>query len=218
MPFPAGGTTDTLGRLIGQKLGPALSTIILMDNKGGAGGSIGSEIASRATPDGLHLAGRHHQPARHQCQPVPKLAYDPIKSFALIVLIGSNPVMLVVAQNSPFKTLQDVIAIAKAKAKTITSASAGSGTFQHLSVELLGFKSRTQLIHVPYKGSSPAIADVMGGQVEMMFETTVVTAEHFLSSKLRALAVTSSKRLEGFPNVPTVAESGASGLANFEVV
>jgi tripartite-type tricarboxylate transporter receptor subunit TctC len=123
--------------------------------------------------------------------------------------------VLVVGQNSPYKTLQDVLAAARAKPKTLSSASAGSGTSQHLALELLGFKSGTQFIHVPYKGSGPAIQDVIGGQVDMMFDTTVVAGPHIQSGKVRALAVTSAKRLESLPNVPTVAESGVPG---FEVV
>lgn len=215
VPFPAGGTTDILARLIGQKLGPALGTTIVIDNKGGAGGSIGSEIASRAPTDGYTLLGGTISSHAINVSLYPKLGYDPIKSFSPVVLIGSNPVVLVVGQNSPYKTLQDVLAAAKAKPKTISSASAGSGTSQHLSLELLGFKSGTQFIHVPYKGSGPAIQDVIGGQVDMMFDTTVVAGPHIQSGKVRALAVTSAQRLVSLPNVPTVAESGVPG---FEVV
>jgi tripartite-type tricarboxylate transporter receptor subunit TctC len=128
------------------------------------------------------------------------------------VLIGSNPVMLVVGEKSPYKTLQDVLNAAKAKPGTITAASAGSGTSQHMALELLGYKSGTKFIHVPYKGSGPAIQDVIGGQVDMMFDTSVVAGQHVQSGKLRALAVSSSKRLEAFPNVPTVAEAGVPGF------
>ena len=218
VPFPAGGTTDILARLIGQKLGPALGTTIVVDNKGGAGGSVGSEVAARAPADGYTILGGTISSHAINVSLYPKLGYDPIKSFSPVVLIGSNPVVLIVGQNSPYKTLQEIIAAAKAKPKTISSASAGSGTSQHLSLELLGFKSGTQFIHVPYKGSSPAIQDVIGGQVDMMFDTTVVAGPHIQSGKVRALAVTSSKRLESMPNVPTVAESGIAGLAGFEVV
>ena len=218
VPFPAGGTTDTLGRLIGLKLGPVLGTTILIDNKGGAGGGVGSEIASRAAPDGYTLLGGTISSHAINVSLYPKLGYDPIKSFSPVALIGSNPVVLVVAQNSPYKTLQDVLAAAKARPQTVSSASAGSGTSQHLALELLGFKSGTQFIHVPYKGSGPAIQDVIGGQVDMMFDTTVVAGPHIQSGKLRAIAVTSAKRLESLPNVPTVAESGIAGLAGFEVV
>jgi tripartite-type tricarboxylate transporter receptor subunit TctC len=173
VPFPAGGTTDILGRLIGQKLGPVLGTTIVIDNKGGAGGGVGSEVASRAPADGYTLLGGTVSSHAINVSLYPKLGYDPIKSFSPVVLIGSNPVVLVVGANSPYKTLQDVLTAAKAKPKTISSASAGSGTSQHLSLELLGFKSGTQFIHVPYKGSGPAIQDVIGGQVDMMFDTTV---------------------------------------------
>ncbi|WP_332775722.1 Bug family tripartite tricarboxylate transporter substrate binding protein [Polaromonas sp.] len=215
VPFPAGGTTDTLGRLIGQKLGPALGTTIVIDNKGGAGGSVGSEVAARAPADGYTVLGGTISSHAINVSLYPKLGYDPIKSFAPVALIGSNPVVLVVGQNSPYKTLQDVLNAAKAKPRTVSSASAGSGTSQHLALELLGFKSGTQFIHVPYKGSGPAIQDVIGGQVDMMFDTTVVAGPHIQSGKVRALAVTSAKRLESLPNVPTVAESGVAG---FEVV
>jgi tripartite-type tricarboxylate transporter receptor subunit TctC len=213
VPFPAGGTTDILGRLIGQKLGPILGTTIVIDNKGGAGGSVGSEVASRAPADGYTMLGGTVSSHAINVSLYPKLGYDPIKSFSPVALIGTNPVVLVVGANSPYKTLQDVLAAAKAKPKTISSASAGSGTSQHLSLELLGFKSGTQFIHVPYKGSGPAIQDVIGGQVDMMFDTTVVAGPHIQSGKVRALAVTSAKRLESMPNVPTVAES----VPGFEV-
>ncbi|MFZ2293489.1 MAG: tripartite tricarboxylate transporter substrate binding protein [Polaromonas sp.] len=215
VPFPAGGTTDILGRLIGQKLGPVLGTTIVVDNRGGAGGSVGSEVASRAPADGYTLLGGTISSHAINVSLYPKLGYDPIKSFSPVALIGTNPVVLVVGQNSPYKTLQDVLAAAKAKPMTISSASAGSGTSQHLALELLGFKSGTQFIHVPYKGSGPAIQDVIGAQVDMMFDTTVVAGPHIQSGKVRALAVTSAKRLESLPNVPTVAESGVPG---FEVL
>ncbi len=212
VPFPAGGTTDILSRLIGQKLGTVLGTTIVVDNRGGAGGSIGSELAARAPADGYTLVGGTVSSHAINVSLYPKLGYDPVKSFSPVVLIGSNPVVLVVGANSPYKTLQDVLAAAKAKPKTISSASAGSGTSQHLSLELLGYKSGTQFIHVPYKGSGPAIQDVIGGQVDMMFDTTVVAGPHIQSGKVRALAVTSAKRLESLPNVPTVAESGVPGF------
>ena len=217
VPFPAGGTTDVLGRLIGQKLGASLGTTIVIDNKGGAGGSLGSEIASRAAPDGYTLLGGTISSHAINVSLYPKLGYDPTKSFTPITLIGTNPVVLVVNQASPYKTLADVVTAAKAK-KTLNSASAGSGTSQHLALELLKSKAGIEITHVPYKGSGPAIQDVMAGQVDMMFDTTVVAGPHIESGKLRALAVTSAKRLATMPNVPTVAESGIAGLADYEVI
>lgn len=215
VPFPAGGTTDILGRLIGQKLGTALGTTIVIENKGGAGGSVGSELAARAPADGYTMLGGTVSSHAINVSLYAKLGYDPIKSFSPVVLIGSNPLVLVVKADSPYKTLQDVLAAAKAKPKTISSASAGNGTSQHMTLELLGFKTGTQFVHVPYKGSGPAIQDVIGGQVDMMFDTTVVAGPHIQSGKVRAIAVSSAKRLEAMPNVPTIAESG---VPDFEVV
>lgn len=218
VPFPAGGTTDTLGRLISQKLGTALGTSVVIDNRGGAGGSVGSEVASRAAPDGYTMLGGTISSHAINVSLYPKIGYDPIKSFAPVTLIGTNPVVLVVNAASPYKTLKDVLEASKAKPGGLSSASAGTGTSQHLSLELLAYKSGVKFTHVPYKGSGPAIQDVIGGQVDMMFDTTVVAAPHIQSGKLRAIAVTSAKRLASMPDVPTVAESGIKGLGDFEVV
>jgi tripartite-type tricarboxylate transporter receptor subunit TctC len=218
VPFPAGGTTDLLARLIAQKLGPALGTSVIIDNKGGAGGSIGSEVAARAAPDGFTLLGGTISSHAINVSLYPKIGYDPQKSFAPVTLIGTNPVVLVVNQASPYKTLKELLDASRAKPGGLSSASAGTGTSQHLALELMAFKSGVKFTHVPYKGSGPAIQDVIGGQVDMMFDTTVVAGPHIQSGKLRALAVTSAKRLASMPNVPTVAESGIPGLTDFEVV
>jgi tripartite-type tricarboxylate transporter receptor subunit TctC len=217
VPFAAGGTTDTLGRMIGQQLGTALGTTVVVENKAGAAGSVGSEAAARAAPDGYTLLGGTVSSHAINVSLYPKLGYDAIKSFSPVTLIGTNPVVLVVAANSPYKTLKDVLAAAKTKEGGLSSASAGTGSSQHLAVELLGYKSGVKFTHIPYKGSGPAIQDVMGGQVDMMFDTTVVAAPHIQSGKLRAIAVTSPKRLASLPDVPTVAESGVGGLADFQV-
>lgn len=218
VPFPAGGTTDVLGRIIGQKLGTVLGTTILVDNKPGAGGSVGSEVGSRAAADGFTMVGGTVSSHAINVSLYAKIGYDPIKSFTPVALIGTNPLVLVVNQASPYKTLKDVMEAGKGKAGGLSSASAGTGTSQHLSLELLAFRSGVKFTHIPYKGSGPAIQDVIGGQVDMMFDTTVVAAPHIQSGKLRAIAVTSAKRLASMPDVPTVAESGLAGLANFEVL
>lgn len=218
VPFAAGGTTDVLGRLIGQKLGTVLGTTIIVDNKPGAGGSVGSEVGSRAAPDGYTLVGGTVSSHAINVSLYPKIGYDPIKSFAPVTLIGTNPLVLVVNQASPYKTLKDVLEASKGKSGGLSSASAGTGTSQHLSLELLAFRSGVKFTHIPYKGSGPAIQDVIGGQVDMMFDTSVVAAPHIQSGKLRAIAVTSASRLASLPDVPTVAESGLPGLANFEVL
>jgi tripartite-type tricarboxylate transporter receptor subunit TctC len=218
VPFPAGGTTDVLARLIGQKLGTALGTSVVVENRGGAGGSVGSEVASRAAPDGYTLLGGTVSSHAINVSLYAKIGYDPIKSFSPVTLIGTNPTVLVVPASSPYKTLKDVVEASKGKAGGLSSASAGIGTSQHLSLELLAFKSGVKFNHVPYKGSGPAIQDVIGGQVDMMFDTTVVAAPHIQSGKLRAIAVTSPKRLPSLPDVPTVAESGIPGLADYSVL
>ena len=217
VPFAAGGTTDTLARLIGQQLGTALGTTVVVENKGGAAGSIGSEAAARSAPDGYTLLGGTVSSHAINVSLYPKLGYDPIKSFSPVTLIGTNPVVLVVAANSPYKTLKDVLAGAKGKQGGLSSASAGTGSSQHLAVELLAYKSGVKFTHIPYKGSGPAIQDVISGQVDMMFDTTVVAAPHIQSGKLRAIAVTSPQRLASMPDVPTVAESGVAELKDFQV-
>ena len=202
--FPAGGTTDILARLVSQKLGAALGTTMVIENKGGAGGSVGSEIAARAPADGHHLLGGTISSHAINVSLYPKLGYDPIKSFTPVYLYGTNPVVLVVAANSPYKTLRGLMMAAKANPGKLSGASAGNGTSQHLVQELLAFKGDVKFTHVPYKGSAPAIQDVMSGQVDVLVDTTVVS---------------SGKRLtDAFADVPTVAESGWPGTKGFEVV
>ena len=211
VPFPTGGTTDTLARLLAQRLGTALGTTVVVDNKPGAGGNIGSEFAARAAPDGYTILGGTISSHAINVSLYSKLGYDPVKSFAPITLIGSNPNVLVVPASSPYKSVGDIVAAAKASPGSIAFASAGNGTSQHLSGELFKTLAKVDLVHVPYKGSAPAIQDVMSGQVPMMFDTSVVAGPHIQSGKLRALAVTSGKRAAAFPNVPTVAEAGVPG-------
>jgi tripartite-type tricarboxylate transporter receptor subunit TctC len=192
---------------------------LVIENKGGAGGSVGSEIAARAPADGYHLLGGTISSHAINVSLYPKLGYDPIKSFTPVYLYGTNPVVLVVAANSPYKSLNDLLNAAKANPGKLSGASAGNGTSQHLAQELLAFKGGVKFTHVPYKGSAPAIQDVMSGQVDFMFDTTVVAGAHIQSGKLRALAVTSAKRLsDTLTDVPTVAESGWPGTQGFEVV
>jgi tripartite-type tricarboxylate transporter receptor subunit TctC len=215
VPFPPGGTTDILARTIALKLGPALGTTIVVENKPGAGGNIGSDFVAKAKPDGYTILGGTI--SSHAINPsiYPKMPYDAVKSFQPITLIGTNANVLVVGAASPYKTVQDVIAAAKAKPGSISFASAGNGTSQHLSGELFKALAGVSMEHVPYKGSGPAIQDVMAGHVPLMFDTTVVAAPHIQSGKVRALAVTSTKRVKSLPNVPTMAEAGVKG---YEIV
>jgi tripartite-type tricarboxylate transporter receptor subunit TctC len=211
VPFPTGGTTDILARLIGQRLGATLGTSVVIENKPGAGGNIGSEYAARAAPDGYTILGGTISSHAINVSLYAKLGYDPVKSFVPITLIGSNPNVLVVSAASPYKSVADIVAAARAMPGAIAFASAGNGTSQHLSGELFKSLAKIDLVHVPYKGSGPAIQDVMGGQVPMMFDTSVVAGPLVQSGKLRALAVTSARRAPAFPDVPTVAEAGVAG-------
>ncbi|HEX8884941.1 MAG TPA: tripartite tricarboxylate transporter substrate binding protein [Noviherbaspirillum sp.] len=214
VPFPAGGTTDILARLIGQKLGPALGTNVIIDNRPGAGGNIGSELVARAAPDGYTIMGGTISSHSINAS-LYKLSYDPLKSFAPITLIGTNANVLVVNPASPFKSVKELIAAAKAKPASLSFASAGNGTSQHLSAELFKTMTGIDMVHIPYKGSAPAIQDVIGGQVPLMFDTTVVAGPFIQSGKVRPLAVTSAKRVASLPDVPTMAEAGVPG---YEVV
>ena len=214
VPFPAGGTTDILARLIGQKLGPALGTTVIIDNRPGAGGNIGSEMVSRAAPDGYTIMGGTISSHSINAS-LYKLSYDPLKSFAPITLIGTNANVLVVNPSSPFKSVKELVAAARAKPGSLSFASAGNGTSQHLSAELFKTMTGIDMVHIPYKGSAPAIQDVIGGQVPLMFDTTVVAGPFIQSGKVRPLAVTSAKRVASLPDVPTMAEAGVPG---YEVV
>jgi tripartite-type tricarboxylate transporter receptor subunit TctC len=214
VPFPPGGTTDVLGRFIAQKLGPALGATVIIDNRAGAGGSIGSALGARAPADGYTIVGGTISSHAINVSLYPKIGYDPIKDYVPVSGIGTLPLVLAVKADSPFKTVQDVIKAAQA-GKHLTAASAGNGTSQHLSLELFKLKTGLKdLTHVPYKGSGPMLQDAIGGQFDMMFETSVGAIPHIHAGRLRALAVTSAKRNPQLPDVPTMMEAG---LKDFDV-
>ena len=205
--FPAGGTTDILARLVSQKLGPALGTTLVIENRGGAGGSVGSEVAARAPADGHHLLGGTISSHAINVSLYPKLGYDPIKSFTPVYLYGTNPVVLVVAANSPYKSLRDLMTAAKANPGKLTGASAGNGTSQHLAQELLAFRGDVKFTHVPFKGSADGVQAVLGGHV-MSHSDATGWAPQVEAGTMRLLATYGSKRTKRWPNVPTLNELG----------
>ncbi|WP_395056899.1 Bug family tripartite tricarboxylate transporter substrate binding protein [Polaromonas sp.] len=213
VPFPPGGNTDTIARLIAQPLSSALGTPVVIDNKGGAGGSVGSAIASRAPADGYTLLGgtisSHSINVSLYTTPI---GYDPVKSFAPIAMLGVSPLLLVVPASSPLRTLDDVLKASRAKNGGLSSGSPGIGTSPHMALELLASQSGVKFTHAPYKGSAPAVQDLVGGQLDMMFDTSLVVGPHIQSGRLRPIAITGSQRVPGYPQVPTIAESGQKGF------
>jgi tripartite-type tricarboxylate transporter receptor subunit TctC len=212
VPFAVGGNTDTLARVIGPKLSAALGQPVVIENKPGAGGNIGSDYVAKAKPDGHTILGGTI--SSHAINPsvYPNMPYDAVKSFEPVILIGSSPLVLVVGSETPYKTLKDVIAAAKAKPGELTFASPGAGTSPHLAGELFKTTAQIDMTHVPYKGSGPALMDVVGGTVPLMFDTMLVVGAQVKAGKLRPIAVASSKRLASLPNVPTFAEVGVPGV------
>jgi tripartite-type tricarboxylate transporter receptor subunit TctC len=212
VPFPAGGTTDILARAAAQKLTEALGQSVVVDNRPGAGGNIGAELVAKAAPDGYTLlmgtVGTHAiNPSLYA-----KMPYDHVKDFVPIILVAGVPNVLVVNPSLPINSVADLIKLAKAKPGTINFASSGSGTSIHLSGELFKTMAGVDMTHVPYKGSAPALTDVMGGQVQIMFDNLPSSLALIKSGKLRAVAVTSLQRAPALPDVPTIAESGLPGF------
>jgi tripartite-type tricarboxylate transporter receptor subunit TctC len=208
VPFPAGGLTDILARLIAAKLGPALGTTIVVDNKPGATGMIGAELVARSVPDGLTLMGSVIGPMAVLPASGQKLTYDAMTSFEPITLIGQIPSVLVVPAGSPWLSVADVVAAAKAKPGSLTFGSGGTGTMLHMACELFRVRAGIELLHVPYKGDPPAMQDVIAGHINMMFAPAGSALPHIKSGKVRALVVTASKRLATLPDVPTLDEAG----------
>ena len=211
VPYPPGGSADILARAIGQKLGERLKQTVIVDNKPGAGTAIGSRFVAEAAPDGHTLL--LGTVSSHAINPaMTKVGYDPIRDFAVVAPLVSIPFVLVTRADSPYQKLADVVSAASQKPQTIGYASAGPGTSNHLAGEMFASATRTQLMHVPYRGSAPALADVIAGHVPLMFDLQATAAPNIRQGKLRALAVSALERSALLPDVPTMAESGLPGF------
>ncbi|WP_313296468.1 tripartite tricarboxylate transporter substrate binding protein [Diaphorobacter sp.] len=213
VPYPPGGTADLLARAVGVKLGERLGQPVIVENKAGAGTAIGSRHVAEAAADGHTLL--LGTVSSHAINPaMTPVGYDPVKDFVPVAPLASIPFVLVANPASPYNSLSDVIAAAKSQPSTISYASAGPGTSNHLAGEMFANSAKIKLLHVPYRGSAPALADVLAGHVPLMFDLQSTAVPNIKQQKLKALAVTSTQRSKLLPQVPTVAESG---LKDFEV-
>ncbi|MDM0120733.1 Bug family tripartite tricarboxylate transporter substrate binding protein [Variovorax arabinosiphilus] len=211
VPFSAGGTTDILARVVGQFMSTDLGQPVVVDNRAGAGGNIGGQAAARATPDGYTIfmgtVGTH---AINQAL-YKKMPFDPIKDFAPLSRVAMVPNLLVANPSQPYKNVKELIAYAKANPGKVNFGSSGAGSSIHLSGELFKQMAGVDMQHVPYRGSAPAVSDLLGGQISIMFDNMPSAIPHVKGGKLRPLAVTTAKRSPALPDVPTIAESGVPG-------
>jgi len=213
VPYPPGGGTDVIARIVQERFGAALGQAIIIDNKGGAGGSVGSELVARAAPDGYTIL---FTLSSHTINPAiyPKLSFDTVKDFEAIGTVASLPQILVANPQVPANTVAELVALAKAKPELLAYASVGNGSPGHLAGELFKLRTGTQMTHIPYRGGGPAVVDVISGQVPLLWVSIPAAAQFVKAGKLRALAVSTLKRSAAFPDVPTVQESG---VPDFEV-
>ncbi|PLC07173.1 LacI family transcriptional regulator [Variovorax sp. RO1] len=212
VPFPAGGGTDLIAREVANKVAVANGWSIIIDNKPGSGGNLGVDAAAKAPADGYTLVLGQTSNLAINPTLYPKLPYNPEKDLTPIVTVASAPLALVVAADSPYKTLADVVAAAKAKPEALNYASSGSGTVAHLATELLQKTAGVKFTHVPYKGAAQGSTDLIGGQIQMYMSSVPTLIGYVKNGKMRVLAVTSAKRTADLPAVPTVAESGFKGF------
>ena len=209
--YPPGGGTDIVGRMVAQKLGESLGHGVVVENRGGASGNIGTELAARAAPDGYTILMGNVAPNAINVSLFKDLPFDPVADFAPVSLVASTPNILVLHPSTPARTVKEVIALAKAKPGTLNFASAGVGSSSHLAGELFRILAGADIVHVPYKGAGPAMVDVLSGQVQLYFATMPAAMPHVKAGKLAPVAVTSARPSQALPDLPTIAESGVPG-------
>ena len=211
IPFPPGGSNDVVGRVIAQHLSESLGKQVYVDNRGGAGGVIGTDAVAKAEPDGYTILGIS---LAHAVNPwLYKLPYDPIKAFAPIGIMAKGPNILTVNPKTSIYSVKDLIATAKKNPEELAYASAGIGSFQHLGAELFKITAGIQILHVPFKGGGPAMMDVIAGNTTVMFSSLVQTSSNVRAGQLRALGVGGTERSKVLPDVPTIAEAGLPGYS-----
>src|SRR5882724_1716080 len=209
--YPPGGGTDIVGRMLAQRLGESLGQSVVVENRGGASGNIGTELAARATPDGYTILMGNVAPNAINVSLFRQLPFDAVTDFAPVSLVASTPNILVVHPSTPVRTVKGVTALSKAKPGTLNFASAGMGSSSHLAGELFRILAGADIVHVPYKGAGPAMVDVLSGRVQLYFATMPAAMPHVKPGKLAPVAVTSARRSQALPDLPTVAESGVPG-------
>ena len=212
VPYSAGGNADILGRTLAQKLGDALKQPFVVENRAGANGGIGTDFVAKSVPDGYTLLVTASGPITVNPTLYKSVPYDALKDFAPISECAVYQYVLVTLATSPWKTIADIVAAARAKPGAVSYGSTGVGGGNHLSGELFALATGSQLTHVPYKGSAPALADLLGGQLSMMFDTVITSVPQIRAGKLRAFAVSSGKRASSLPEVPTMQEAGIKGF------
>lgn len=212
IPFPPGGSTDILGRSLAQKLSESWGQQVLVDNRGGAGGTIGADLAAKAPADGYTLLMGHIGTLAVNVALYPKLSYDPVRDFAPVSMVALVPNVLVVHPALPVKNVTELIAYAKANPGKLNYSSGGNGSAAHLAVEYFKLQTKTEIVHVPYKGTGPSVTDLIAGQVSMTMTGAPAVMPHVQSGRIRALGVSSPQRIPALAQIPSVAEAGVPGF------
>ena len=210
VPFPPGGGNDIVGRIFAHKLADALGQSVVVDNRGGAGGTIGTDLTAKSPPDG-HTVLINNISLAVNATLIPKLPYDTLRDLAPVSMVGRQPNLLVVHPSVPVRSVRELLALAKAKPRQVNYGSGGMGTASHLATELLQLMAGIEMVHVPYKGLGPALTDLMGGQIQMIISTMASALPQAKAGKLRPLAVTTARRSAFFPAVTTLDEAGVRG-------